>query len=598
MKRIILFLIVILLGFLFSKNEHFLEISAGVAIFLFGMLGLENGFKAFSGGVLEKFLKKMTNKLYKSLAFGVISTTLMQSSSLVSVITISFLSAGLIGLASGIGIIFGANLGTTTGAWLVAGFGLKVKISAYALPLVVFGILFVFQKSKKLQGLGYILSGIGFLFLGIAYMKDGFEAFKDTIDLASYAVGGFKGLMLYTFIGILATVIMQSSHATLVIIITALSVGQITYENALALAIGSNVGTTITAVLGAISANLEGKKLAAAHLVFNIVTGFIAIFFVQIFIKAVDFSAEILGIANDDYTLKLALFHTYFNFLGVAVFYPFINRLVLYLNKFIRPSKLEQKKFAQVRYLSESALEFPDSANEVLFKETKHLYSNAQRFIAYCISINPDDINSSFEIDEIMQMRNKPIKKDTEELYETLIKPIYSEIVKFAIKAQNNATEEQAKQLTEIRKATLYIAEAVKDAKHLQQNILKFIDSNNPYIKEEYNKIRENLLKQLRLLNVIFSTEEEDVIVLLFGKITLIAKKYDAISNQSLNKLIRDDKISNLMATSLMNDTSYAYDIANRLIKMAKTLFISRFPDRTVAREAVLLEDDEINIIN
>lgn len=594
MKRIFLFLVIAGLGYLFSKNEHFLEISAGVAIFLYGMLGLENGFKAFSGGVLEKFLKKMTNKIYKSLTFGIISTTLMQSSSLVSVITISFLSAGLITLASGIGIIFGANLGTTTGAWLVAGFGLKVKISAYALPLVVFGILFIFQKSKKLQGFGYILSGIGFLFLGIAYMKDGFEAFKDTIDLASYAVGGFKGLMLYTFIGILATVIMQSSHATLVIIITALSVGQITYENALALAIGSNVGTTITAILGSISANLEGKKLAAAHLVFNLLTGFIAILFIQAFIKIVDFTAEFFSIANDDYTLKLALFHTYFNLLGVAIFYPFINKLVLFLNQFVRPTKLEQKKFATTRYLSDSALEFPDSANEVLFKETRHLYANAQRFIAYCISINPDDINSSFEIDEIMQMRDKPIKKDAEELYETLIKPIYSEIIKFAIKAQNNATEEQAKQLTQIRQATLYIVEAVKDAKHLQHNTLKFMDSNNIHIKAEYNKIRENLLKQLRLLNVIFSTEEEDVIVLLFGKITLIAKKYDAISNQSLNKLIRDDKISNLMATSLMNDTSYAYDIANRLIKMAKTLFISRIPDRTTAREAVLLDDDEI----
>ncbi len=160
-------------------------------------VGLEEGFKAFTGGLLEQILKKTTSSVWKSLSFGVVSTTLMQSSSLVSVITISFLSAGLIGLAAGIGIIFGANLGTTTGAWLIAGFGLKVKISAYAMPMLVFGIILVFQKSKSLNGIGYILAGLGFLFLGIHYMKEGFEAFRDTIDLTAFAVGGYPGLFLF-----------------------------------------------------------------------------------------------------------------------------------------------------------------------------------------------------------------------------------------------------------------------------------------------------------------------------------------------------------------------------------------------------------------
>ena len=139
----------------FWISPDFKEISAGVAIFLFGMLSLEEGFKAFSGGALKKILQKSTDKTYKSIGFGIISTTVMQSSSLVSVLTISFLGAGLIGLAEGIGIIFGANIGTTTGAWLVAGFGLKVKISAYAMPMLVFGVIFIFQKSKSLKGIGY-----------------------------------------------------------------------------------------------------------------------------------------------------------------------------------------------------------------------------------------------------------------------------------------------------------------------------------------------------------------------------------------------------------------------------------------------------------
>ncbi len=259
------------------------------------MLSLEEGFRAFSGGTLEKILQKSTDKLYKSIGFGVISTTIMQSSSLVSVLTISFLGAGLIGLSQGIGIIFGANIGTTTGAWLVAGLGLKVNIAAYAMPMLVFGVILIFQKTKSLKGIGYVLAGLGFLFLGIHYMKEGFEAFKDTIDLASYAVTGYKGLFIFTGIGIFATVVMQSSHATLVLIITALAAGQISYENALALAIGANIGTTITAILGAMSSNYMGKQLAGAHLIFNGVTGLIAIIFIHQIMYSVDLISNARG---------------------------------------------------------------------------------------------------------------------------------------------------------------------------------------------------------------------------------------------------------------------------------------------------------------
>jgi len=195
LKNIFLPVILSVLAYVFWISPNFKEVSAGVAIFLFGMIALELGFKSFSGGMLEKILKYSTDKLYKSILFGAISTTIMQSSSLVSILTISFLGAGLIGLAQGIGIIFGANIGTTTGAWLVAGFGLRVDIAAYAMPMLVFGVVLIFQKSQTLKGFGYILAGVGFLFLGIHYMKEGFEAFKNTIDLSTLSVSGLKGLL-------------------------------------------------------------------------------------------------------------------------------------------------------------------------------------------------------------------------------------------------------------------------------------------------------------------------------------------------------------------------------------------------------------------
>lgn len=223
LKKLLLPVVFLFLAGGFWLSADFKTISAGVAIFLFGMLSLEQGFSAFTGGLLERVLKRATSSHMRSLGFGMVSTAVMQSSSLVSVIAISFLSAGLISLAAGIGIVFGANLGTTTGAWLIAGFGLKVDIAKYAMPMLVFGIVLLFQSSSKLKGAGSVLCGLGFLFLGIYYMKEGFEAFKSTIDLAQYSVSGYPGVLLFMLIGVFATVVMQSSHATLVLIITALA---------------------------------------------------------------------------------------------------------------------------------------------------------------------------------------------------------------------------------------------------------------------------------------------------------------------------------------------------------------------------------------
>ena len=163
MKRIGLFLVMALLAYTFTLSHTLLLICSGIAIFLFGMFCLEEGFRSFIGGLLERLLERMTSTVTKSLFFGIITTSIMQSSSLISILSISFISAGLISLAQGIGIIFGANLGTTTGAWLIAGLGLKVDIATYAMPMLVFGTIMMFQNEKKSKGIGYLLVGLGFL---------------------------------------------------------------------------------------------------------------------------------------------------------------------------------------------------------------------------------------------------------------------------------------------------------------------------------------------------------------------------------------------------------------------------------------------------
>ena len=576
-RKILLFGVFVLLAYGFWASSDFKTIAAGVAIFLLGMFSLEQGFKAFSGGVLEAFLKKTTDTTWKSMTFGIVTTTLMQSSSLVSVITISFLSAGLIALSQGIGIIFGANLGTTTGAWLVAGLGLKVDIAAYAMPMLVFGVIMIFQKNNvRLQGAGWALVGLGFLFLGIAYMKEGFETVGAQLDLSQFAVPGFRGLLIYTAIGIAATVVMQSSHATLILTITALASGQVTYENALALAIGSNVGTTITAIIGAISASVSGRRLAVAHLVFNLVTGSIAILFIKQFALAVDWVSAIVGIAAEDYTLKFAVFHTLFNLVGVLLMLPLIGVLVALLEKLLR-EKVEPVEATRPLFLNESALEFPDTALEVISKETVHLAHNAFEILAHGLNLHRTDITSSGDINEVLARCTDRFELDIDDVYQRKVKPLYSAIIDYSMKSEGGMDAGQLDRLSHLKRANWQIVAAIKIIKIMKDNVDRYMCADNEYIRREYNAIRLNMAILLRTL---FSFEEEVSPAQKYErlkKFRLAMEEQDIIANGSLDKLIREQRITSDMATSLMNDSSYAYEIQRNIIDAAEVIFASLF---------------------
>lgn len=596
-NRILLPTVLLLLSYGFWQSPDFKEIAAGVAIFLFGMLSLEEGFKAFTGGLLEKILRQTTDKRWKSVSFGVVSTTIMQSSSLVSVITISFLSAGLITLASGIGIIFGANLGTTTGAWLVAAFGMKVKISAYAMPMIVFGVILIFQHSKQLKGIGYVLTGLGFLFLGIHYMKEGFEAFKDSIDLTAYAIGGYKGIVIFTLIGMAATVIMQSSHATLVLIITALAAQQISYENALALAIGANLGTTITAIIGALGANVDGRRLAAAHLIFNVITAVITIAFLYQLTSLVDIVCGYVGIALDNYTLKLAVFHSIFNTIGIVVMLPFIDPLVRFLQRALKP---KTRHLSQPIHLHESSIELVDTAVAAVHKELFHLYDNAREVIAGGLRLQANEIISDVALPVLIERSRTRPSIDIDEAYNDKVKGLHSKIIEFISRIRPSHNQDVADELYAMRSAGRDIVEAIKSTKHLQKNLDINISSPNTVLRKEYNAIRLDLANLLRELEMVRTQPEDESHILALDSMRLEMKERDIRLNERIDELIRQKQINSQQATSLMNDSNYAFSITAKLVDMASILFSKgdisyRVTQRELSLDSMELEELDSN---
>ena len=589
----IIILLLLIALFLLGLYPDISMILGGIALFLIGMEYMEGGFKAFSGGLLEKVLEKSTNNTPKAITTGFLATAIVQSSSLISIIVISFLSAELITLTSAVGVVFGSNIGTTATAWLVSVFGLKIKISVYAMPMIVLGIFIpLFLKSNSWKGVASIFIGLGVIFLGIGYMKEGFETLKDGIDLAQYAMDGYAGIFVYVLVGSIATVVIQSSSATMAIIITALATGQIDYANALALAIGANVGTTVTAVLGALKSNENGKRLAVAHFIFNIITGLIAIVFIYQLAELVDYLAVIVGIGIENYTMKLALFHTIFNVIGVLTVSPFISILVKYLNTIFIPKGIHKGK---PKYLDKTALILPSTALSTIIMETKHLYQNAFDIITHGLNLKKKNVLSTMDLDEVIKDLHTHKTIDIDQFYNHWIKDLYGEIIDFSTKAQVNMSPEYIEELYKLKLANRDIVEAVKGTKHLQKNMIKYTSSQNEHIKAQYNDIRKGLTELLRNINTIATSDEEDVIMVLLSKAKIHAQRYDIITNGTLDKLIRKGLISNQMATSLMNDSNYAHSISKNLIAMAEILFIDIKSDLKKLNEDLSMDEEEVN---
>ena len=593
MKKLLLPVILLVLALGFWASTDFQEIAAGVAIFLFGMLMLEDGFKLFSGGFLERALEKVTGSVTKSLGFGILTTTIMQSSSLVSVITISFLSAGLIPLLAGVGIIFGANIGTTTGAWLVAGFGLKVKISAYAMPMLAVAIVLVFQKNKYWRGAGYVLAGLGFLFLGIHHMKEGFETFKDQFDLTRFALGGLLGLAVYTLIGTAATVVMQSSHATLTLIITGLAAGQISYENALALAIGANIGTTITAIIGAITANFQGKRLALAHLVFNVITAGVALVFIGPLRVSVDFVSAAVGIADDDFTLKLAVFHTIFNVLGVVIMLPLLRWLIAFLERSITQP---EEDLSQPKYLAAAVDAFPQTITVAMRKEVKHLYDNAVELIVHGLNLHRHDIFESKDIAATVEASRQPVEFDIDSRYEARIKTLYSAIVEFATRAgSKDLPEDVVDDLYMMRDVASGIVRAVKAVKHLRRNATQFTERKQGVITELYDQLRAEIARILVEIRKLDLADPDDRSSLWLDQERMQVEHDEQETHQRIENLIRDQGLDARSATSFLNDSGYAYAAMRELLDAARTYYIEAEDAMAEVERILSLEDDELS---
>lgn len=573
-KQIAIIIFIAILAYMLVIYDELASILAGVAILLIGMMNLSGGFKAFSGGLLEKILAKSTDTTPKSIIFGTISTVIMQSSSLVSIISISFLSAGLISLLQGIGIMFGANLGNSAGSWLIVGIT-SIKISSFAIPMLIIGVLLFFQNDAIFKGVGQILIGIGFFFLGVDYIKNGFEEVKEIFNLERFNVEGFKGVLIFTALGAILTGVIQSSHATLAIIISALLSHQISYENALAATLGTSVGGVVTALLASLSTNIEGKKLALANCIFNFGIAVIVLAVFPYFVMMVDFIAQFVGIAKDNFALKTAVFHTLFNLIAVILFGLLIKHIVKFLDRFIKAAKDKNKDKAL--YLDPNLTHYPDTAIEALRKESEHLYNNTYAIIAHTIGFNRRDIRSNLSFSEIIKTKKWFRQNvDLDYLYQTRIKVLFEAIMEFSAKAQLHIKDEaKNERIFAFKIAAKNLTEATKNLKIIQTNIKKNSNSQNENLANEYNTIRINLGELLRSVEELRLVEDEKAYLIIknFTKAKEMLKEIDNETLKKIENLLSQGKITTTEGISILNDTAFIAKIAEEIIEAVEIIF-------------------------
>ena len=275
-----------------STNFDFWKLLAGLGIFLFGMLLIEESVRAMSGRAFRRIIRLYTDGRLKSIGSGSLVTALLQSSSAVSLMVLAFVGAGVMSMENAIGVIMGSNIGTTFTAWIVAILGFKIKIESFALPFIGIGAIgsIFFRSASKLSLVSRLLIGFGFLFLGLDYMKGSVENFAGKFDLNRFPD---YGLWFYVLVGTVITAVMQASAAAIAIVLTALNSQLITFDMGVAMVIGANVGTTVTVLIGAIGGVPAKKRVALSHLIFNLVTGIIAFSSIPILVRIIGFFLDV-----------------------------------------------------------------------------------------------------------------------------------------------------------------------------------------------------------------------------------------------------------------------------------------------------------------
>ncbi|MDF2158476.1 Na/Pi symporter [Algoriphagus sp. CAU 1675] len=466
-------------------NFSFWEFLAGLGIFLLGMSQMESGLKELAGKSFRNLLRKFTSQTWKGILTGIMITAVLQSSSLVTLMVLAFLGAGLINLKNSIGVILGTNLGTTVTSWLVLTVGFKVSIAAFAFPLVAFGALvsILLKNRPSIKNTGVLILGFGFLFYGLDLMKNSISDLATQFELSS--LSGLN-ILVFLLIGVLLTALIQSSSATTVILLSALNSNILGLEQAAAATIGANIGTTITVIMGAIGGTPDKKRLALVHFLFNLITASLILPFLT---PLIDWASS--GWGKNDPLTTLALFNTSFNLIGVLLFLP----LTGILEKNVKKRFVSKDEKISTVYIHKVDINVPEAAIKALENELAIVYEKTKVFIENVLGIKKEKVNQYSLWDKFLGQPFEMIRNYNE------IKILEDEITEYHIRLQGaKISEIEAKKVTSLMlslRLMIFAAKAFKDIYHNLQAMKEAERGLPQRLLSDIQKISKTYLKEI-----------------------------------------------------------------------------------------------------
>lgn len=548
-----------------------------LGMFLYGMNLMSSGLQKASGDKLRSFLSAMTSNPFKGVLTGLGITSIIQSSSATTVMVVSFVNAGLLSLGQAIGVIMGANIGTTVTAWLVSWLGFKADISILAVPLMVFGFLFSNSKKNQRQNIGELIVGFCLLFLGLSFMKESVPDLNSTPEVLEFVKTwssyGFSSILIFLAFGTVLTLVLQSSSATMAITLIMLSMGWIPFNMACAMVLGENIGTTITANIAAAVGNTQAKRAAMSHTIFNVFGVIWALILFKPFLALVGKITEVIfGLPNpaeEGFTVTspnsdsgvaalygLSMLHTLFNAINTFIlvwFIKYIEKLVVLI---IKAPKNKENEVFRLKYISAGPVATPELATEQAFNEIIHFAQISKKGLGYAKAAIEEKNHDKFE-----ELRNKLVK------YEEISDRIEYEIAAFlnAVSA-GDISEESSKRIKAMYKIIGEL-ESLGDSGEAISRILSRRNIHKKTFDEDtINKINNIIVAVDNAYDVMI----DNLIAAHKGTLTEISNAYNAEDRiNNLRSNLRDAEIEDIEHNVKNYQTSVYYiDIINQLERM------------------------------
>ena len=551
-----------------------------LGMFLYGMNLMSSGLQKAAGERLRGFLSAMTSNPFKRVATGVGITALIQSSSATTVMVVSFVNAGLLTLVQAIGVIMGANIGTTITAWMVSLLGFKADISIIAVPLMLLGFLFSNSKKNQNKNIGELIVGFSLLFLGLSFMKESVPNLKQTPQVLEFVRQwsgyGFWSVLIFLGVGTVLTLILQSSSATMAITLIMLSMGWIPFPMGCAMVLGENIGTTITANIAASVGNASAKRAALSHTIFNVFGVIWALIFFKPFLALVGKIIEIMGLpdpaapgfivtsaegaASTSALYGLSMLHTLFNTFNTLILIWFTGLIAKIVTKLVREKENKKDKPFRLKYIEAGRLATPELSTEQAFKEIIHFAHISRNGLGYARAAINESNPEKFE-----ELRGKLVK------YEEISDRIEYEIATFL----NAVSSEEISARTSMKIKSMYkIIGELESLGDSGESISRILSRRNVHNKTFDGETIKKLNAMIDLVDNAYRVMIANLTLAFDGKLEEISNAYaaeDRINN--LRNNLRDEEIESIESDRKNYQTSVYYmDIVSQLETMGDFL--------------------------